>query len=280
MRRLICTDLDRTLIPNGDAPESPAARPFFARLVARPEVVLAYVTGRDLHLVTEAIAEWGLPWPDFVIADVGATVWASVDGCWQRDSAWEGHLAAAWGGRTGDDLADLLADIPGLVPQAPARQGRFKRSYETPGTAEPAAALARLRDRLAAAGVAAQVVWSVDRQQGVGLVDVLPPGAGKLPAIRHLADALGCAAGDVVFAGDSGNDLDVILGDVNAVLVANADPAVRDRVAAEARVRDDIFLAQGGFHGLSGNYAGGILEGVAHFLPDLAAAITEDDHDH
>ena len=33
--------------PNGVAPESPRARPLFARLAAAPDVTLVYVTGRD-----------------------------------------------------------------------------------------------------------------------------------------------------------------------------------------------------------------------------------------
>ena len=37
---LLCTDLDRTLIPNGREPESPEARPWFRRLAAEPEVAL------------------------------------------------------------------------------------------------------------------------------------------------------------------------------------------------------------------------------------------------
>ena len=39
-RILICTDLDRTLLPNGKQPESPGARAAFTRLVSRPEVTL------------------------------------------------------------------------------------------------------------------------------------------------------------------------------------------------------------------------------------------------
>ena len=45
---LICTDLDRTLLPNGNQPESPDARRRFACFAAREEVRLAYVTVRIL----------------------------------------------------------------------------------------------------------------------------------------------------------------------------------------------------------------------------------------
>ncbi|MBT8439796.1 MAG: haloacid dehalogenase, partial [Gammaproteobacteria bacterium] len=66
---LLCTDLDRTLIPNGPQPESPAARQRFLSLVNKPEVLLAYVTGRHQKLVQDAINNYCLPVPDFVIGD-------------------------------------------------------------------------------------------------------------------------------------------------------------------------------------------------------------------
>ena len=42
VRLLLCTDLDRTLIPNGAQPESPGARQRFAALVAHDDILLAY----------------------------------------------------------------------------------------------------------------------------------------------------------------------------------------------------------------------------------------------
>ncbi len=62
-RLLICTDLDRTLIPNGPQPESPGARRRFAILAERPEVTLAYVSGRHRALVEDAITTYRLPTP-------------------------------------------------------------------------------------------------------------------------------------------------------------------------------------------------------------------------
>ena len=64
-RLLLCTDLDRTLLPNGPQPESPGARMRFARLAARPEVTLVYVTGRHRKLVEKVIGLYRLPLPDF-----------------------------------------------------------------------------------------------------------------------------------------------------------------------------------------------------------------------
>ena len=50
---LLCTDLDRTLIPNGPQPESAQAREHFARFAAHPQVTLAYVSGRDPVRLTD-----------------------------------------------------------------------------------------------------------------------------------------------------------------------------------------------------------------------------------
>lgn len=60
-RLLLCTDMDRTVIPNGAAPEDTAARPRLRAFCARPEVTLVYVTGRDQALVKEAITTYALP---------------------------------------------------------------------------------------------------------------------------------------------------------------------------------------------------------------------------
>ncbi|MFW6379199.1 MAG: HAD family hydrolase, partial [Guyparkeria sp.] len=79
---LVCTDLDRTLIPNGRQPESSDARDLFRQLVERPEVTLAYVSGRDRRLLESAIAEFALPTPDFAIGDVGTTIYRIDDGEW------------------------------------------------------------------------------------------------------------------------------------------------------------------------------------------------------
>ena len=75
---LLCTDLDRTLLPNGNQPESPEARRRFASFAARPQVRLAYVTGRHLALIEKAIANYVLPRPHFVIADVGTSLYESA----------------------------------------------------------------------------------------------------------------------------------------------------------------------------------------------------------
>ncbi len=272
-RYLVCTDLDRTAIPNGPAPESPGAARVFAALAARPDVVLAYVSGRHRTLVEEAIEEYSLPVPDFVLGDVGTTLYrVGEDDEWRLEQAWERRIASDWGGHIATDLAPLLNGVEGLRTQEPEKQNRFKLSYYLEPerwTDELASTIRRLLD---ATGITPRIVWSIDDLTGDGLLDILPRSASKRGAIEALMDIEGFGLEKTVFCGDSGNDLDVLASPVPAVLVANARQDVRrqaQEMARECGFPDRLYLARGGFRGMNGNYRGGMLEGIAHYHPGL-----------
>ncbi len=268
---LICTDLDRTLIPNGPQPESPDARRLFATLVARGEVSLAYVSGRHRALVQQAMADYQLPLPDFVIGDVGTSLYrVETDAEWSPRPEWEAHIGADWAGASVEDLKGLLAGISHLRLQEPAKQGRFKLSFYAASDADQSGLVEEVRGRISAQGMRASLIWSVDEAVDVGLLDVLPERATKYHAIEFLIEQEGFGIEQVVFSGDSGNDLEPLTSPLPAVLVANAHPAVREealRVVHERGLADRLYCAEGGFLGMNGNYAAGILEGVAHYQP-------------
>lgn len=268
-RILLCSDLDRTLLPNGLQPESPQARPLLRRLAEHPEVILAYVSGRHLALIEAAIADYGLPQPAFAVGDVGTSIYRPLDGDWRLWDSWSEHIAPDWAGRSREDLGRLFADIDGIALQEPEKQGRFKLSYYAEADIDHAALCARLRQRLQEAGVRASVVWSVDETSMTGLLDVLPAAATKLGAVRFLMAELDIAEADTLFAGDSGNDLPVLTSGLPAVLVANATAEVRTQALRHAPANGRLYCADGGFMGMNGNYASGVLEGLAHFHPEL-----------
>ena len=85
---LICSDLDRTLIPNGYEEESAGARPVFRQLAENANIYLAYVSGRDRQLILDAIEEFYLPMPDYAIGDVGTTLYRVMNGNWQLSDDW------------------------------------------------------------------------------------------------------------------------------------------------------------------------------------------------
>lgn len=267
---LLATDLDRTLLPNGSEPESPLARARFRRLVGRPEVRLVYVTGRHRELVEAAIEAYDLPRPDFVIADVGTSVHALQGRTWRLADDWQQTIARDWNGRSREDLAALIGAPPGLRLQEAAKQAACKLSYYVAPMPNPGVLLDRVRRPLEAAGVRANLVWSVDEATATGLLDVLPASADKRQALDFLRTRLGIPMARTVFAGDSGNDMSVLVSGIPSVLVANAPPTVRAEAAARAEAAS-LYLARGGLFGMNGNYSAGILEGVAHFLPATRA---------
>lgn len=270
---LLCTDLDRTLIPNGTEPESPDARPRFARFVSRPEVTLVYVSGRHRELVREGIAKYDLPVPDVVVADVGTNIFKVTTSDWMALADWQEEIGRDWAGIGHDRLAERLADVEILRLQEPEKQAPFKLSYYAPADIDSGALKADLAARLALLGVNAGLIWSIDEAAGVGLLDVIPAGATKYHAVGYLMRRLGHDETTTLFAGDSGNDLEVFVSPIPSVLVANGHPEVREqalRLAAANGQADRLYCARGGWSGMNGNYSAGILEGIAHFRPDLA----------
>jgi HAD superfamily hydrolase (TIGR01484 family) len=269
---LLCTDLDRTLLPNGAQPESAPARERFRRLAERSEVTLAYVTGRHRALVEKAVLSYRIPQPQFVISDVGTRIYDLRRGRWTLLADWVDDIDRDFSGHDRREISGELADLSALRLQEPSRQNPHKISYYVPLHEDRAALCAEMERRLAGMGVRANLVWSVDEPNGVGLLDILPARAGKLEAIVQLSRGLGFGRDEVLFAGDSGNDLPVLVSDVPAVLVANAAEKVRAEAAAlsaQRGTRERLYLARGGFWGMNGNYSAGVLEGLAHFHPEL-----------
>jgi HAD superfamily hydrolase (TIGR01484 family) len=272
MQLLLCTDLDRTVLPNGSQPESDGARNRFAMLASRPEVTLAYVTGRDRQLVSKAIINYCLPQPDYVISDVGTTIYEIHDNNWQLWRDWQQEIAPDWAGRSHSDIRRLLLDIVDLHLQEPAKQNLYKSSFYVPLYADTEALSHDIRLRLEAGGMRTNLIWSIDEPRGVGLLDVLPARASKKHAVFFLMQRNGYAPGDTVFAGDSGNDLPVLASEIPAVLVANASAAVRREALSLAEAQghtDALYIAQGGFMDMNGNYTAGVLEGVVHYQPEV-----------
>jgi sucrose-6F-phosphate phosphohydrolase len=271
---LLCSDLDRTLLPNGPQPESPQVRALLRSVAERPEVKLAYVSGRHRELLREAIDSYRLPEPDYAITDVGTRIYTSnAAGHWRVWDAWEAEIGPDWNGMRHDELAGLFADLSPLTLQETEKQNTFKLSYYVALDTEHAALMEDMSLRLAYAGVRANLIWSVDELEHIGLLDVLPASANKLHAIRFLIEALHIPASRTLFAGDSGNDLAVLTSGMRSVLVANAAQDVREtavQAVRESGHRDSLYLAKGSFFGMNGNYAAGVLEGLAHFFPETA----------
>ena len=270
-RLFLCTDLDRTLLPNGTQPESADARKYFRRLSSQPELTLAYVTGRHRILVERVISLYRLPVPNFVIADVGSTIYKYESNSLQRMRDWDDLIAGDWAGKTHADLKAMFVDLSELRLQELNKQNIHKLSYYVTLNINHQNLVATMESRLEAAGIKASLIWSIDEPAAVGLLDVLPANATKRHAIEFLMQKSGFNLDNTIFAGDSGNDLPVLTSPIHSILVANASDVVRNTAAQEAHdagLDNALYLAHGGYRRMNGNYSAGILEGVMHYVPE------------
>ena len=241
-------------------------------MVERPEIHLAYVSGRDKRLIQEAITEYDLPLPNYAVGDVGTTIYELTNDDWHPWDVWFDEIAKDWNGLESEDLTRLLKGFDDLKLQEPEKQNRFKLSYYTDENIDGRQLVDQMQQHLLKQKLHCRIIWSVDEQRRLGLVDVLPQRASKLHAIRYLMDQKGYQKSRVVFCGDSGNDLNVLTSDIQAVLVKNASEEVRrealESVTKNGRV-ETLYVARGNFMGMNGNYTAGVLEGLAHFEPDV-----------
>ena len=267
---VLCTDLDRTLLPNGDAPESAAARPLFAKLVTRPEVLLVYVSGRDKHLIQHAIDTFSLPQADFVIADVGSSIYQIDNSSWTLLPQWHALIAKDWHGKQSQQVCKEVGEIAGLELQAASKQGDYKLSYQVSPATHLATLVNKLEARLEKIKLRYNCIASIDETTNQGLIDILPKSANKRLAIDFLLKQTGITARQLVFSGDSGNDIDVLSSAYQATLVANASDEVKYLAQTQANAlgfSDRLYLARGLSSTLNGNYAAGIIEGFVHYFP-------------
>jgi sucrose-6F-phosphate phosphohydrolase len=269
-RYLICSDLDRTILPNGKEPHSPEAMPIFKQLADREETTIVYVSGRNEKLLKEAIKEYNLPLPDYAIGDVGTTIYEPPQN-WHPWEDWAREIGQDWKERTRTDLEDLFTDLDGLKLQEQEKQNTYKLSYYADADIDGTQLKKEIEKRLVPANVQASIIWSVDEEKNVGLVDILPERATKVHAVRFLIEKRGFPDKNCVFAGDSGNDLPALTSGLNAVLVKNSRDDVRQEAIEtldKKAMREHLYQARGDFLGMNGNYCAGVLEGVAHFLPE------------
>jgi len=261
IRYLLASDMDGTVIPldGRSARESEIVR-FSDGLNEQPGLALAYVTGRDLQRALKGIEQWKLPEPDWLICDVGTSLYhpGDDDGEWVLDADYRSEMVTRFGGHTANDVATVLCDYP---EQDASRQTEFKRSYVFPVADEPEKQLPEIEDKLQVAGINAELVYSVDVYSGEAFLDVLPAGVAKDYAVHFLLKQLKLDMTHVVYAGDSGNDEHAFKSGINGIVVNNADPkliAGLKEWADDDTKRSRLFFA-------SQSFIAGVHEGCRYF---------------
>jgi sucrose-6F-phosphate phosphohydrolase len=262
--KILATDLDRTLLPNGSWPADEEAIPLFNEWTAKQGVLVVYVTGRNLDLTEKAIREYGVRFPDILCGDVGTTIRHYDNGAWSMDQGWIDHVHAMSPRWDNTAIRAALAKVSGMREQEAEHQNEFKQSYYVDHRYRETI-LAEVEGRIGNK-FDEVVVYSFDSNNGNGLLDVLPASATKQTSLEYVATAYQAGA-DVVFCGDSGNDVFPLTAGFLGVMVRNADEQLVRQVTEAKRINDaiQIYHAQGNFMGLNGYYVSGVLEGAYHY---------------
>lgn len=230
--RLLACDIDNTLTGCVDGALA------FAAWHDAQDVPFVVATGRGFEAAREILALWALPMPDAFIVDVGTRLMiADAEGRWQECPRFAQRLDEGWDRAA---VAGTLAPL-GVPAQPPETAGPHKLSFF--GDADDAAAMRRA---LAAAELRARVIFSHGH-----LIDVVAPQGGKARAIAAYAARSGWSLAQVVAAGDSGNDIDMLTACGHAIVVGNASDEL-----ADLPDRD-------GLHRVNAPHARGVLEGLA-----------------
>jgi len=236
--RAIFSDLDQNLL--GDM-ESLAE---FSQALRnnRQCATFGIATGRNLQLALQVIRSSGIPQPDVLITSVGTAIHYSPN--MEPDTAWLRHINHLW---TPLAIRRILADQPGLELQPASDLSRFKLSYfidpEVAPDLQQIISLLRQNDQ------AANCLLSFGQY-----LDIVPVRAGKGAALRWFSEMWDVPLDQILAAGGSGTDEDMLRGNTLAVVVANR----HDEELSTLTDIDNVYFAKK-------SYAAGILEAIDYY---------------
>lgn len=234
----IITDLDQNLL--GD----PGSIGAFTAMMQkhRKSVSFGVATGRSLQSALSVLRKNKIQQPDILIASLGTEIYYAPN--LTKDLAWSRHIRHRW---HRSDLLHVLEDMPGLEMQPKNCQTPYKLSYYIDPSLAPD--IQELNRFLMQHDQSVNVIFSHGQ-----FLDILPYRASKGFALRWVADQLDIPLENLLVAGGSGSDEDMMRGNMKAVVVGNRH---EEELSELADVEKIYFAKQ--------SYAAGIIEAVEHF---------------
>ncbi|QDU56946.1 malto-oligosyltrehalose trehalohydrolase [Aeoliella mucimassa] len=245
--RLLATDLDGTLIPLENETQNASDLRTLEQELQQHQAELLFVTGRHLASVLDAMDRYALPKPAAIICDVGTSIYTWSDtGSWTPVAAYQEHLGRIVAEMPVARLRERLSTITGLTPQEDEKQGSFKLSYYVDSN-QLDQLVSQVTHAIETSGAPYSVIGSVDPFNNDGLIDLLPSRVSKAHALDWWTKQRGLAPEEIVFAGDSGNDLAALTAGYRAIVVSNASRSVANDVYESHRTsgwKNRLCLAQ------------------------------------
>ena len=238
MKKLIVSDIDHTLLGDDTALIN------FNNLLngINSDIGFAVATGRTVDSAFEVLKENNVMLPIVIISSVGSEIYYNYKGELIFSKGWQAHIKYQFNRQK---IYDMMKQLNFLQYQEEENQREFKISYYTsdnPGNLE------MVKKVLMKNKMKANVIFSHGQ-----FLDILPYRASKGKAIRYISYRWNIPNENILVAGDSGNDEEMLKGDLLGVVVGNHTPEL-DSLRGSSR----IYFSKR-------NYAGGIIDGIDYY---------------
>lgn len=236
--RAVFTDLDQNLLGNLEGLQQ------FNELVKdnRKCGTFGIATGRRLDSALSVIKRYAIPRPDVLITSLGTAIHYGQK--LTADDFWTEHIDHLWKPLS---VRRLLDELPGLKPQKKSEQSRFKIAYHYDESEAPS--VEEINDLLHKRDITCNVIHAFGQY-----LDIVPVRASKGQALRYVAQRWGIPLENILVAGGSGADEDMMRGNTMAVVVANRHHEELSQLVEQERI---YFAEQA--------HALGIIEALKHY---------------
>lgn len=240
VKRLMFTDIDNILIGNEKDEDNVALQRLLQMLGESKDLLWGIATGRPLELTLDVLQKNDIPVPDILICSVGTAIYYGQENA--LDNGWQYHISYKW---QPDLIKSALQDLDFLYFQEAENQRPFKVSYIMKDDPD---LLAEVHGALLAEKLKYHLVFSNNQ-----FLDILPYRASKGKAVRYLSYKWEIPLAQIMVCGESGNDADLLRGDMCAVVVANHSSELEPLKG----MRKMYFSDQ--------EYAAGIIDGLKYY---------------
>ncbi|MDF3128183.1 HAD-IIB family hydrolase [Kiritimatiellaeota bacterium B1221] len=260
IRKVLATDLDGTLIPLPDSAENQSALEEISKAYEHNGLILIYCTGRHFESVMDAMTQEKLPRPEWIICDVGTSIYHMHNGRYLPFEEFKTHLTEKTHASSQQAIHSILEGLPGLSRQQADHQQEFKLSYECESSRTDLL-VEQINELLRDFKIPYEAHGSIDPFLNCGLIDLLPEGVSKAYALKWLARHVGYGADQVIYAGDSGNDFLALTSGCRAILVANAGKDLTEKVKSALKEKKKSYA----LYVSKKQATSGVLDGCKHF---------------
>lgn len=255
--KYIFTDLDKTLIPNGNAPYDNTLNLFF-EITNKNNLNLIYVSGRNLASIVKSIKKYNLKKPLYIISHVGTKIY-SFENKPIELIEWIEHITKSNSNWNRDKISEITSKFDNLKLQAKTEQSEFKISYFVTNYDSCDLIKEAIENELKKEKIEFNIVFLKDFENRIVYLDILPKNVNKYEAIKFLSNEIKIK--DFIYCGDSGNDLDILTSNMKSILVNNASIEIKNKVVES---KSNCYICSGKF-GFTGNYSSGIIEGLIYY---------------